>query len=123
MLKAASREKEGWLSYESIEKFKSTDLRTIDQLWVKYSNGRFGFSVQKRIWESVGKNYEKFGDRVGWTKGSWMNKDWIRSDEVTFDTSAKEGHLPRKVWIFRSTPKLSRILGSSLASRLVKCNL
>jgi len=29
--------------------FPCFDLRTIDQLWVKYSNGRFGFSVQKRI--------------------------------------------------------------------------
>ena len=55
MLKAAGREEEGWLNRDSIEKFPCTDLRTIDQLWVKYSNGRFGFSVQKRIWESVGK--------------------------------------------------------------------
>ncbi len=36
------------------------DLRTIDQLWVKYSNGRFGFSVQKRIWHSIGGN--KYAD-------------------------------------------------------------
>ncbi|MFB2922542.1 protein kinase domain-containing protein [Aerosakkonema funiforme] len=54
MLKAAGREKEGWLDDESINKFPCTDLRTIDRLWVKYSKGRFGFSVQKRIWESVG---------------------------------------------------------------------
>ena len=27
--------------------FPCTDLRTIDRLWVKYSNGHFGFSVQK----------------------------------------------------------------------------
>lgn len=49
MLKAAGREKEGWLNSDSIEKFPCTDLRTIDQLWVKYSKGRFGFTVQKRI--------------------------------------------------------------------------
>ena len=75
MLKAANREKEGFLDSVSIEKFTCTDLRTIDQLWIKYSNGRFGFSVQKRIWESVGGkpgdiDYRllktKFGDRVGW---------------------------------------------------------
>ena len=30
------------------------DLRTIDRLWVKYSQGRFGFSVQKHIWVKPG---------------------------------------------------------------------
>ncbi len=111
MLKVAGRETEGWLNVESIENFPCTDLRTIDQLWVKYSNGRFGFSVQKRIWESVGKDYEKFGDAIGWRreieeeieKGWWMNKKkervkrktWIsRMDEVTYNTKAPLGHLP-----------------------------
>ncbi|WP_369797124.1 GUN4 domain-containing protein [Kamptonema formosum] len=31
------------------QSFPCTDLQTLDQLWVKYSNGRFWFSVQKRI--------------------------------------------------------------------------
>uniref|UniRef100_A0A0C1NM16 GUN4-like domain-containing protein n=1 Tax=Tolypothrix bouteillei VB521301 TaxID=1479485 RepID=A0A0C1NM16_9CYAN len=68
MLKAALREKQGWLNDESIKNFPCTDLRTIDQLWVKYTNGRFGFSVQKRIWFSVGKDYGKFAVSVGWRK-------------------------------------------------------
>ncbi|MEG4987482.1 serine/threonine-protein kinase [Microcoleus sp. BR0-C5] len=54
MLKVAGREKEGGLNTESIDNFPCEDLRTIDQLWVKYSNGRFGFSVQKRIYKSLG---------------------------------------------------------------------
>ena len=41
MLKAASTEEQGYLDYESIENFPCTDLRTIDKLWVKYSDGRF----------------------------------------------------------------------------------
>ncbi|MDF5737829.1 MULTISPECIES: GUN4 domain-containing protein [unclassified Nostoc] len=109
MLKATGREKEGWLDIDSSKNFPCTDLRTIDQLWVKYSNGRFGFSVQKRIWESVGKDYEKFGDRVGWVKwrtvvvDKWFGLkqqtekqiEWLRYySDLTFDTSASEGHLP-----------------------------
>lgn len=96
MLKAAGREKEGWLNSDSIENFPCTDLRTIDQLWVEYSNGRFGFSVQKRIWESVGKDYEKFGDRVGWRKGMFFNKEWLYYNELTFSLKpeAPDGHLP-----------------------------
>jgi hypothetical protein len=104
MLKAAEREKDGWLDIESIENFPCTDLRTIDQLWVKYSNGRFGFSVQKRIWESVGGNrnadnetFEKFGDRVGWRRRrikAMLQKEWLAYDEMNFSTQAAVGHLP-----------------------------
>ncbi|NEQ19084.1 MAG: hypothetical protein F6K28_03965 [Microcoleus sp. SIO2G3] len=63
------------------------------QLWVKYSDGRFGFSVQKRIWESVGKDSGKFGDRVSWSKGMFVKK-WRDYDELIFSTNAPEGHLP-----------------------------
>jgi uncharacterized caspase-like protein len=80
MLKVANREEEDYLDRESTDNFPCVDLRTIDQLWVKYSNGRFGFSVQKRIYESLGgtEEYdeeicEAFGDRVGWRKeGKWF---------------------------------------------------
>jgi hypothetical protein len=103
MLKVAGREKEGCLNIKSIKNFPCTDLRTIDQLWVKYSDGRFGFSVQKRIWESVGKDYKKFGERVGWRKGWWMWRDWIEYQNVTFDTTAPpRGHLPAFVLERRS---------------------
>jgi hypothetical protein len=104
MLKASGREKDGWLDIESINNFPCTDLRTIDQLWVKYSNGRFGFSVQKRIWESVGGKpdagyeiWEKFGDRVGWRRrrmSAMLQQEWLNYDQMNFTTQAKEGHLP-----------------------------
>ena len=99
LLKVSGRSNEHWLRVEDIENFPSPDLCTIDQLWVQYSNGRFGFSVQKRIWESVGGKLgadwtisDKFGDRVGWR----VNGDWLSSqDDHTFSLSASEGHLPQ----------------------------
>jgi hypothetical protein len=98
MLKVAGREKERYLDTESIEKFPCEDLGTIDQLWVKDSNGRFGFSVQKRIYQSLGgtteydrKVREKFGDRVGWRK----NNAWLYYNDLTFSEKAPEAHLPR----------------------------
>ncbi|MEH2336489.1 GUN4 domain-containing protein [Nostoc sp.] len=95
MLKASDREHEGWLNSESINNFPCTDLRTIDQLWVKYSDGHFGFSVQKRIWESVGKDYKKFGDRVGWRKGIFLHlNDWQSYSDMTFNTDSPQGYLP-----------------------------
>src|SRR5919202_2058669 len=54
MLKVSGREQEGWIRVTDMEKFPCEALSSIDQLWVKYSHGRFGFSVQQRIWQSVG---------------------------------------------------------------------
>jgi serine/threonine protein kinase len=102
MLKAARREKEGYFNRESIENFPCDDLRTIDQLWVKYSQGRFGFSVQKKIWLEVGGkvDYEtecKLGDRVGWRK----DKGWLEYDDLTFNLKpAPRGHLPSCARVF-----------------------
>ncbi|MDB9356319.1 GUN4 domain-containing protein, partial [Nodularia spumigena CS-587/03] len=97
MLAVAKREKEGWFLRESIDNFPCEDLRTIDQLWVKYSNGRFGFSVQKRIYQSLGgtreynsKIWQAFGDKVGWYKGG----SWLYYTDITFDIKAPEAHLP-----------------------------
>lgn len=53
MLRICDREAEGWLREVDINKFPCTDLLTIDNLWVKYSKGHFGFSVQKFIWQNV----------------------------------------------------------------------
>ncbi|MDZ8028023.1 MAG: GUN4 domain-containing protein [Nostoc sp. DedQUE11] len=70
-----------------------------------YNDGRFGFSVQKRIWESadIHKGYQKFSASVGWgTNAGWriysyMNR--ISYDKVNFNTEAPEGHLPVDVHI------------------------
>ena len=85
--KAASRESEGWLRGSDAENFSCQDLGTIDKLWVKYSNGKFGFSVQKQIYLSLGgtKEYnrdvwKKLGDKVGWRKGG----QWLSYSELTF---------------------------------------
>ncbi|OCR01453.1 hypothetical protein BCD67_18315 [Oscillatoriales cyanobacterium USR001] len=99
MLKAAKRDQEGYFTRESIDNFPCDDLRTIDQLWVKYSQGRFGFSVQKKIWlECGGKvNYDtecKLGDRIGWRKGG----EWFNYDDLTFNKQAQEGNLPWGLW-------------------------
>jgi hypothetical protein len=61
ILAVAKREQEGWLNTSSIDNFSCEDLHIIDQLWVKYSNGKFGFSVQRKIYQSLGgtRSYDK----------------------------------------------------------------
>ncbi|MFM6267541.1 MAG: GUN4 domain-containing protein, partial [Dolichospermum sp.] len=107
------------------------DLSIIDKLWVKYSDGRFGFSVQKRIYQGLGGTREynlerwlKFGDKVGWRKGG----SWLYYSDITFDKKAPEGHLPTSpAYVIRRFGGWVTLQGegavSSLASRLVNCNI
>lgn len=74
MLSISRRVAAGWLTEEDIEAFPCTDLLSIDSLWAKYSSSRFGFSVQCRIWSSVGEDYGKFSDAVGWRSHDWLQQ-------------------------------------------------
>lgn len=118
MLKLSDRPPGVRLNTNDIRQLPCRDLRTLDYLWVTYSHGRFGFSVQKRIWKDVGGrsdlNYEglellgraprsgwrvngpieRFGDRVGWR----TRKVWFAYPELVFDLEAPEGHLPAWHW-------------------------
>ncbi|MGK7897713.1 MAG: GUN4 domain-containing protein [Xenococcus sp. (in: cyanobacteria)] len=102
-------------------------------MWVKYSKGKFGFSVQKEIYESLAgdtKNYnhevfDKFYDRVGWKEGG----DWVRYGDYTFNLNAPYGHLPFMIWGIRHhlridlvTDRVS-IVCIFLFSRAKTCNL
>ncbi|MEY3868429.1 MAG: hypothetical protein RLZZ338_2320, partial [Cyanobacteriota bacterium] len=99
MCQIMGREKEGSLREEDCENFPPKELRIIDQLWSKYSQGKFGFSVQKDIWVKNGgkldgsydnETYQKLGDAVGWLKDG----DWLSYSDLTFSINAPQGHLP-----------------------------
>ncbi len=108
MLQAVGHKKNDYIEHKELLNFPCTDLRTIDRLWVTYSNRRFGFSVQNEIFLSVsvkpdGK-YQKYqtnawkdeawiklGDRVGWR----LEGRWIRDrSQLIFRMTAPVGHLP-----------------------------
>ncbi|MDE5118191.1 MAG: GUN4 domain-containing protein, partial [Trichodesmium sp. St2_bin2_1] len=130
ILKAARRESEGYLRKSDAENFSCQDLRTIDKLWLKYSNGNFGLSVQKQIYQSLGgtKEYDrevwrKFGDKVGWRKGG----KWLFNSEYTFSKEHYRGHLPTVARMYGGGLE-SILLGdwmnsSFLVWRPVDCNI
>jgi hypothetical protein len=105
MLKLTKREQERWLRIEDVKNFPRQELRKMDQLWVKYSNGKFGFSVQKQIWLELGgkldgepdwDTYKKLGDRVGWRQ----NGKWFKLyDSYIFSTNGPSGQLPA-LWVW-----------------------
>ncbi len=88
-----------------IEHCASEDLAKIDQLWMEYSQGHFGFSVQWQILTQLGgkapynrNQIELLGYKLGWLK----RKQEIDYQNLTFDLSAPPGHLPRcyRLWRF-----------------------
>ncbi|WP_293336514.1 GUN4 domain-containing protein [Microcoleus sp. CAWBG58] len=85
------------LNSYSIEDLPCGDLRIIDRLWVEYSQGRFGFSVQKKIWLEMGgkinleTEQQKLFDRLGWRKEGKVIK-W--NDLIFNNHKAPMGHLP-----------------------------
>lgn len=93
MLTTVGKEEGQWLNIDDIKTFPCEDLQMLDRLWVKYSDGKWGFSVQKRIWEECGSPTdfgfrETFCDRIGWTNnGTWQ--------EPTYDLqNSLDGELP-----------------------------
>jgi hypothetical protein len=127
MLKLSGREQEGKLQAEDCRQLSCESLSEIDQLWVKYSNGRFGFSVQQRIWQSLGGSksagydtFKSFGDRVGWS----LEGNWRSQDNLIFSLNAPDGHLPYcREWLNwgYSNTVVNRF--SALISRLEECGI
>jgi hypothetical protein len=80
-----------WLYFTEVENIPVEDLQTIDRLWLVSSEGKFGFSVQRRIWLSVGKNFSQLWTKIDWKSGN----NWTRyPKEFTWNLSAPKGHLP-----------------------------
>lgn len=80
-----------WLYFTDVERFTEADLHTIDRLWRVYSEGKFGFSVQRELWLGVGKNWDDLWTLIGWKNGN----NWTRyPQEFIWDLSAPRGHLP-----------------------------
>lgn len=117
MLKIAGREQEGNFDFKSLNNFPCADLCKIDQLWTEYSNGHFGFGVQRQILDGVMKQHDKphggwmhslgrlilnqektyleaFGEQVGW-RDKGFSSIWMQSYiELTFSLDAPRGHFP-----------------------------
>lgn len=93
-----------------MSQFPCSDLQTIDQLWLEHSSGRFGFSIQKKRWESLGGKLDEtelsdntffentFATNVGWKKDT----NFLNSQELDYSLDAPEGHLPA-TWVNSDT--------------------
>ena len=83
--------KRKWIYFTEVEQLPQVDLQTIDALWLLHSEGKFGFSIQREMWLSLGKNWDKFWPKIGWKEGN----NWTRyPGSFTWNLTAPRGHLP-----------------------------
>ena len=113
MLKFTNRESEGKLDVYSVEKFPVEEFFTIDQLWLVYSGGDFGFGIQSSIWENVRGNqntkFERFARVIGCEKSMAFQLD-----------NVPIGHLPC-AWLLNSLEN-HRVF-TALIERFIACRL
>ncbi|MBP5974920.1 GUN4 domain-containing protein [Brasilonema sp. CT11] len=99
LLKLAGASGKGLLEKEAIEKISARDVYTLDRLWVEYSKGRFGFSVQKRIFNETKQERQKFAEKVGWSDKAGLFGGvfaWKLYSKLDFTLNAPQGHMP--IW-------------------------
>jgi GUN4-like/Caspase domain len=109
LLAIADTDNSGWIDHQEVENLYQPEkrnetyaaIRAIDDEWLRASNGRFGFSVQARIWREVGspdnfngtdeavmRKWEEWGDRVGWRRnGTWSSWNYLSASFNSSDPS------------------------------------
>lgn len=84
-----------WICQDGISAISLSELKAIDQLWSRYSNGHFGYTAQLSIthklryfWDNAERNqnsWRNFCDHMGW---------YTAFPALNFSLEAPKGHLP-----------------------------
>lgn len=81
----------GWLYFSDVKQIPESELKLLDNLWKTYSQGKFGFSVQRQIWLKNGKDWNSLWDKIGWRENEVLCR---YPDGFIWDIRAPIGHLP-----------------------------
>ena len=81
----------GYVYYSEVPPMPPADLDSLDRLWVCFSRGRFGFSVQGRLLNSLAGRWDRLWPRLAWKDGGL----WTRyPGSFQWSIEAPEGHMP-----------------------------
>ncbi|CAN8280054.1 unnamed protein product [Cochlearia groenlandica] len=92
--------KRGYVFFSEVKSISKEDLKAIDNLWTKHSEGRFGYSVQRKIWLKSKKDFSRFFIKVQWMK--LLDTEVVQYNYIAFPDEFKWelndetplGHLP-----------------------------
>lgn len=88
------------LELEDLQHFPCLDLFTIDYLWLKFSEGYYGFSLQRQIWWWLDDDWEQFTQQVGWLTQSGM----VSNTQLRQSPKPERAQLPYLLPIFQHNP-------------------
>lgn len=81
----------GYVYFSEVAAIGAVDLQSLDRLWVCFSRGRFGFSVQARLLTACNGRWEALWLKLGWKQGGL----WTRyPGSFKWSIEAPEGHMP-----------------------------
>ena len=100
MLDTLQRSPNDTLGPEDIAHYPCDDLRILDQLWVEFSGGHFGLSLQMQLYVAMGnviggdegsaKAWGQFYEAAGWL----VNGVHCAYEDFEFSLDSPTGHLP-----------------------------
>ncbi|MGD1905994.1 MAG: GUN4 domain-containing protein [Leptolyngbyaceae cyanobacterium] len=117
------------LEPEAIMKLPCLDLNTLDALWSRYSQGRFGFKAQYLIYCQTQRRADEFLEAVDWQQGIGIANVNVLTRrkayrDLQFDADAPHGHLPTWRWgcdALEGNYMVSESLVDALFMHLEKC--
>ncbi|MEL6438601.1 MAG: GUN4 domain-containing protein [Cyanobacteria bacterium J06621_8] len=121
---AKQQNKNFFIELKTIADFACYDIRTANYLWQKYSDDKFGFSPQQKVWQSVNQEgdfstqtWRSFATKVGWKEGAVdSGSGYLLYEELNFEPNqAPSGHLP---WWFALPDEEQNVL----KSLFTRCN-
>jgi len=87
--------------FTEVKNIPKTDMGNMERLWLKYSDGKFGYSVQRKIWRTtaIKGDFEKFCRKIDWNRigedgETERKRRWFGDSEFIYTMDAARGHLP-----------------------------
>jgi hypothetical protein len=113
------------LDRNAILQLPCVDLLTIDQLWSRYSNGRFGFKAQQQIYQQMDRRPGDLLRALDWRGPALSLTGGAKPyKSLNFSANAPPGHLPTWRWCCPSLESgydISESVVEALFLHLEKC--
>ena len=96
----ADATKRGYVYWTEARTLDAAALGAVENLWLHYSDGKFGYTVQKDVWRRQKGVFDRFCDKIGWTTkdevtGQARKRRWFGQSEFFYTLQeAPKGHLP-----------------------------
>ncbi|MDJ0582025.1 caspase family protein [Crocosphaera sp.] len=100
LIREGDKNNNGILESSEVEKLQCETLVKLNNMWIKHSNRKYGFSVQRRVYSethsafSLKKSnvnaYTLFAQKVGW----YQNNRWLSANDLFNQVSSQSGFFP-----------------------------